>query len=105
MTAARMTPEVQRIELVVREGLGHAIRLYGTSRLPPGRSIRRGFRLSNGAYEADLPMACSFREKLRPAGTDVRPWLPRESSASNRGCFLRFLIESLLKDSASPQRT
>lgn len=55
--AATLTPRVERIELVVREGLTHAIRLYERlGFLREGRFERR-FRLANGAYEADLPMA------------------------------------------------
>ena len=56
-TAATLTPKVERIELVVREGLGHAIRLYERLGFRPEGRFERRFRLSNGAYEADLPMA------------------------------------------------
>ena len=56
-TAATLTPKVERIELVVREGLGHAIRLYESLGFRPEGRFERRFRLSNGAYEADLPMA------------------------------------------------
>jgi putative acetyltransferase len=55
--AATLTPGVERIELVVREGLTHAIRLYeGIGFRREGRFERR-FRLTDGTYEADLPMA------------------------------------------------
>jgi putative acetyltransferase len=55
-SAAALTPKVERVELVVREGLTHAIRLYeGLGFQLEGRFERR-FRLSNGTYEADLPM-------------------------------------------------
>ena len=56
-TAKTLTPKIERIELVVREGLGHAIRLYeGLGFKPEGRFERR-FHLPDGSYEADIPMA------------------------------------------------
>ena len=55
--AANLTPKVERIELVVREGLTHAIRLYERLGFRQEGRFERRFRLSNGAYEADLPMA------------------------------------------------
>ena len=55
--AATLTPRVERIELVVREGLTHAIRLYERLGFRQEGRFERRFRLSNGAYEADLPMA------------------------------------------------
>ena len=55
--AATLTPKVERIELVVREGLTHAIRLYERLGFRLEGRFERRFRLSNGAYEADLPMA------------------------------------------------
>jgi ribosomal protein S18 acetylase RimI-like enzyme len=56
-TAATLTPKVERVELVVREGLTHAIRLYERVGFRREGRFERRFRLSNGAYEADLPMA------------------------------------------------
>ena len=56
-SAATMTPRVERIELVVREGLTHAIRLYERLGFRQEGRFERRFRLSNGTYEADLPMA------------------------------------------------
>jgi ribosomal protein S18 acetylase RimI-like enzyme len=55
--AATLSPKVERIELVVREGLTHAIRLYERLGFQREGRFERRFRLSNGAYEADLPMA------------------------------------------------
>jgi putative acetyltransferase len=55
--AATLTPRVERVELVVREGLTHAIRLYERVGFRREGRFERRFRLSNGAYEADLPMA------------------------------------------------
>jgi putative acetyltransferase len=55
--AATLTPRVERIELVVREGLTHAIRLYERLGFRREGRFERRFRLSNGAYEADIPMA------------------------------------------------
>jgi ribosomal protein S18 acetylase RimI-like enzyme len=56
--AARvLDPPVARVELVVRHGLVHAIRLYEQMGfVQEGRFLRR-FRLPDGAYEDDLPMA------------------------------------------------
>jgi putative acetyltransferase len=56
-SAATLTPKIERIELVVREGLTHAIRLYERLGFRQEGCFERRFRLSNGAYEADLPMA------------------------------------------------
>ena len=55
--AAHLTPRIERIELVVREGLTHAIRLYERLGFRREGRFERRFRLSNGAYEADLAMA------------------------------------------------
>jgi ribosomal protein S18 acetylase RimI-like enzyme len=55
--AAILTPKVERIELVVREGLTHAVRLYERLGFQLEGRFERRFRLSNGTYEADLPMA------------------------------------------------
>jgi putative acetyltransferase len=55
--ASAMTPPVERIELVVREGLTHAIRLYERLGFQIEGRFERRFRLSDGTYEADLPMA------------------------------------------------
>ncbi len=59
-TAATLTPKVERIELVVREGLTHAIRLYERIGFRQEGRFERRFRLSDGTYEADLPMALSI---------------------------------------------
>ena len=55
--AATLTPKVERVELVVREGLTHAIRLYERLGFRQEGRFERRFRLSDGAYEADVPMA------------------------------------------------
>lgn len=55
--AATLTPKVERIELVVREGLTHAIRLYERLGFRLEGRFERRFHLANGTYEADLPMA------------------------------------------------
>src|SRR5690606_35909173 len=54
--AATLTPKVERIELVVREGLTHAIRLYERVGFRMEGRFERRFRLADGTYEADLPM-------------------------------------------------
>lgn len=56
-TAATLTPKVERVELVVREGLTHAIRLYERVGFRLEGRFERRFRLADGTYEADLPMA------------------------------------------------
>jgi len=56
-SAASLTPRVERIELVVREGLTHAIRLYERLGFRQEGRFERRFRLADGTYEADLPMA------------------------------------------------
>ena len=55
--AGALAPPVERIELVVREGLTHAIRLYEQVGFRREGRFERRFRLSDGRYEADLPMA------------------------------------------------
>jgi ribosomal protein S18 acetylase RimI-like enzyme len=55
--AATLTPRVERVELVVREGLMHAIRLYERLGFRREGRFERRFRLANGSYEADVPMA------------------------------------------------
>ena len=55
--AATLTPKVERIELVVREGLTHGIRLYKRLGFQLEGRFERRFRLTNGSYEADLAMA------------------------------------------------
>ncbi|WP_162806621.1 GNAT family N-acetyltransferase [Sphingosinicella terrae] len=55
--ARSATPGVERIELVVREGLTHAIRLYESVGFRQEGRFERRFRLADGTYEADLPMA------------------------------------------------
>jgi putative acetyltransferase len=55
--ARALDPPIERIELVVRHGLTHAIRLYErVGFVAEGRFARR-FRLVDGSYEDDLPMA------------------------------------------------
>ena len=56
-TAATLAPRIERIELVVREGLTHAIRLYERVGFRQEGRFERRFRLSDGTHEADLPMA------------------------------------------------
>ena len=55
--AETLTPKVERIELVVREGLRHAIRLYENMGFKPEGRFERRFHLADGSYEADIPMA------------------------------------------------
>ncbi len=55
--AATLTPKIERVELVVREGLTHAIRLYERVGFRREGRFERRFRLADGTYEADLPMA------------------------------------------------
>lgn len=55
--AGALQPPVERMELVVREGLTHAIRLYERLGFRHEGRFERRFRLSDGSYEADLPMA------------------------------------------------
>lgn len=55
-SAESLTPKIERIELVVREGLTHAIRLYERLGFRQEGRFERRFRLFNGTYEADLPM-------------------------------------------------
>lgn len=55
--AAILTPRVERVELVVREGLTHAIGLYERLGFREEGRFERRFRLANGVYEADIPMA------------------------------------------------
>jgi len=55
--ARALDPPVERVELVVRHGLTHAIRLYEqVGFVAEGRFVRR-FHLADGSYEDDLPMA------------------------------------------------
>jgi putative acetyltransferase len=55
--ARTLEPPIERIELVVRHGLTHAIRLYEqVGFVQEGRFVRR-FRMADGTYEDDLPMA------------------------------------------------
>ena len=54
--ARTITPKIERIELVVREGLTHTIRLYERVGFRQEGRFERRFRLSDGTYEADLPM-------------------------------------------------
>lgn len=56
-SAATLTPRIERVELVVREGLTHAIRLYERVGFRREGRFERRFRLADGSYEADLPMA------------------------------------------------
>ena len=55
--AAAVRPRVRRIELVVREDLTHAIRLYESLGFRIEGRFEGRFRLPDGRYEADLPMA------------------------------------------------
>jgi len=58
LAAAReLTPKIERVELVVREGLTHAIKLYESFGFQLEGRFERRFRLPHGRYEADLPMA------------------------------------------------
>jgi ribosomal protein S18 acetylase RimI-like enzyme len=62
--AATLEPRVQRIELVVREGLTHAIRLYERVGFRHEGRFERRFRLADGTYEADLPMALLLEQPI-----------------------------------------
>lgn len=55
--ASTLTPRVERVELVVREGLTHAIRLYERAGFRREGRFERRFRLADGTCEADIPMA------------------------------------------------
>ncbi|MDI1328414.1 MAG: GNAT family N-acetyltransferase [Brevundimonas sp.] len=55
--AATLTPRIERVELVVREGLTHAIRLYERVGFRQEGRFERRFRLSDGSCQADIPMA------------------------------------------------
>ncbi|WP_332657841.1 GNAT family N-acetyltransferase [Brevundimonas sp.] len=55
--AATLMPRIERVELVVREGLSHAIRLYERVGFRQEGRFERRFRLPDGTCEADLPMA------------------------------------------------
>ena len=63
--ARTLTPKVDRIELVVREGLWNAIRLYERMGFRQEGRFERRFRLANGTYEADLPMALLFHSVVK----------------------------------------
>lgn len=55
--ARALDPPIERVELVVRHGLAHAIRLYEQMGFTQeGRFVRR-FHMADGSYEDDLPMA------------------------------------------------
>jgi ribosomal protein S18 acetylase RimI-like enzyme len=60
--AAVMTPRVERVELVVREGLTHAIRLYERVGFRQEGRFEQRFRLPDGTCEADLPMALILKQ-------------------------------------------
>lgn len=62
--ASTLTPRVERIELVVREGLTHAIRLYERVGFRLEGRFERRFRLPDGSYEADLPMALLLEQPI-----------------------------------------
>lgn len=55
--AAVLAPRIERVELVVREGLAHAIRLYERLGFRAEGRFERRFRLADGSCEADIPMA------------------------------------------------
>lgn len=55
--AQRLTPPIERVELVVREGLAHAIRLYERLGFRAEGRFEGRFRLADGTTEADIPMA------------------------------------------------
>jgi ribosomal protein S18 acetylase RimI-like enzyme len=55
--ATVLVPKIERIELVVREGLTHAIRLYERLGFRAEGRFERRFRLSDNSCEADIPMA------------------------------------------------
>lgn len=62
--ASALTPRVERVELVVREGLTHAIRLYERVGFHQEGRFERRFRLPDGTYEADLPMALLMKQHI-----------------------------------------
>ena len=55
--AETVRPRIKRIELVVRADLTHAIRLYESLGFQIEGRFEGRFRLPDGRYEADLPMA------------------------------------------------
>ena len=55
--AEKVRPRGRRIELVVREDLTHAIRLYESLGFRIEGRFEGRFRLPDGRYEADVPMA------------------------------------------------
>lgn len=61
--ASTLTPRVERIELVVREGLTHALRLYERVGFRREGRFERRFRLPDGTCEADIPMALLMEER------------------------------------------
>ncbi|MDP3802681.1 GNAT family N-acetyltransferase [Brevundimonas sp.] len=66
--ASALTPRVERVELVVREGLTHAIRLYERVGFRQEGRFERRFRLPDGTYEADLPMALLMEQPVALQG-------------------------------------
>jgi len=55
--ARALDPPVERVELVVRHGLTHAIRLYEQMGFVQEGRFARRFHMADGTYEDDLPMA------------------------------------------------
>jgi ribosomal protein S18 acetylase RimI-like enzyme len=55
--ARALDPPIERVELVVRHGLAHAIRLYEQMGFVQEGRFARRFHLADGSYEDDLPMA------------------------------------------------
>lgn len=70
--AATLTPRVERVELVVREGLTHAIRLYESIGFHREGRFEGRFRLTNGDYEADIPMALFLQRAEHSLAHDKR---------------------------------
>lgn len=54
--ASQLEPKIERVELLVREGLTHAIRLYERVGFHIEGRFERRFRLRDGTFEADLQM-------------------------------------------------
>ena len=55
--ARALDPPIERVELVVRHGLAHAIRLYEQMGFAQEGRFARRFHMADGSYEDDLPMA------------------------------------------------
>ena len=85
-TVATLTPKVERIELVVREGLGHAIRLYESLGFRLEGRFERRFHLADGRYES---RSCDGQISISEAVTGRR----RRTSCASSDLQLTHLHE------------